>query len=80
MSTKKLAPAPGAKAPTALWLNLTMIAVLARFLFEGTHVSIAGLQMNWGTLDPLLVAAVVGVPAALYGYRRATDARHGKVE
>jgi len=62
----------GKKAPTALWLNLTMIAVLFRFLVEGSTLY----GHSFGSLDGLLVAAVCGVPAALYGYRRATDAKH----
>lgn len=68
------------KAPTALWLNITMIAVLARFLFEGTAFQLGGMTVDWGALDPMLVTAVVGVPAALYGWRRQTDAKHGKVD
>lgn len=70
----------GSKAPTALWLNITMFAVLARFIFEGTAFTIGGFTVDWGDLDPMLVTAIVGVPAALYGWRRQTDAKHGKVQ
>lgn len=87
MAVKKAqAPAPSSwgsskKAPTAFWLNATMALVLLRFLLEGSKITIPGyFEHEFGELEAMLVTAIVGVPAALYGWRRQTDAKHGKVE
>jgi hypothetical protein len=65
----------GKPSKTATIYVITMVLVWIRFMVSDVTFEILGRAVEFGPLDPTLVAAMIAASGAVYGWRRHQDAQ-----